>query len=173
MKRLRFRAVTLFLVVCMILGPLRLQAQQPEEKPSKADIINQARFDAEKDADMDANKFLWLGCGFVTLWMGMAAAYFIVPSPSAERLMGKSADYVFAYTTMYRSKRRSTQTTFATIGCAISGTIATIALLIALENDEVECCSGPDLSCGLSDEMDDCNATSENCSNTSENCSGD
>jgi hypothetical protein len=171
MKKFNFKSLTLFLVLCMILGPFRLQAQETETKPSKTEIINRARVDAERDAKVDANAFLWFGCGFITLWIGMGAAYFIVPSPSAERLMGKSADYVFAYTTMYRSKRRSTQTKFATLGCLVSGTVTTFIILFALSNDEIECCGGPEINClGNEENGENCVQTSAGCSNSSEGC---
>jgi len=79
-----------------------------------------ARMSAETDAKSDVSALLWMGAGFLFNILGVGAAYIIVPSPPASRLLGKSSEYVAIYTDSYQSAARNVQVKNALVGCAIS-----------------------------------------------------
>ena len=100
----------------------------------------QAAADAVADANRDVNKPLWFGTGcllfgliFVPLPSGysyfltpaaLTGTYFYRPSPPPSRFVGKSPDYVAAYTQTYTSKRGGIQARWATAGCVTGCLIA-------------------------------------------------
>lgn len=128
---------------------VEVEVEAKKTEPEKVSVIRTATRDAETDAERDVNKVLWLGCGLMTLYLAVGAAYFIVPSAKQERIVGKSFDYVWVYAKAYKSKLRSLQTRYALIGCFIAGVTATIFSLYILSTEgcDVGCCTGPDLSC--------------------------
>lgn len=102
---------------------------------------------AEADANRDVNKPLWFGTGcllsgltFLPLlgWyslllppVGLAGTYFYQPDPPFSRLMGKSPEYVDAYTQTYKSKRGNIQVRWASAGC-VSGCVVVGGVLFAV-----------------------------------------
>ena len=109
----------------------------------------EAKIAAERDAEADVSKPLWFGTGcllfgvsggcvdglglesplveviFPSLWAaGIAGSYFYRPDPPAERLLGKSPEYVAFYTDAYKAKRGQLHATWTTIGCASGGLVA-------------------------------------------------
>jgi hypothetical protein len=85
-----------------------------------ASEFDNARMAAERDAGSDVSMWLWLGAGCLFNLLGVGAAYVIVPSPPASRLLGKSNEYIAAYTDMYKESARGIQVKNALIGCGIS-----------------------------------------------------
>ena len=85
----------------------------------QASEMDNARMAAERDAKSDVNAMLWLGAGCLFGPIGIGAAYVIVPSPPASRLLGKSNEYVAGYTDMYEDAARSIQVNKAMIGCGL------------------------------------------------------
>lgn len=84
-------------------------------------IQQQAIADAEKDVSVDVNGSLWFlgGClGNITV---LVIASVFEPNPPASRLLGKSPEYIAAYTDTYRAKATNLQTTRALAGC-LTGT---------------------------------------------------
>jgi len=132
---------------------VEVEIETKETEPEKVSVVGAATMDAAADAERDVNKILWLGCGLITLYLGVGAAYFIVPSAKQERIVGKSFDYVWAYTKAYKSKSRSLQTRYALIGCFITGVAVTVFSLYkaSTEGCETDCCTGPDLGCDSPD----------------------
>jgi hypothetical protein len=166
--------ITIILIVAIFASPSHLFAQRIRQD-EQASTPEQAIIDAEQDAEIETPKVQWLGCGCIGVYLGVGAAYFMVPGPKEDRLIGKSSDYVYMYSQAYRNKRRSIQTRYATIGCAISTVIATVALIWAVNNEEIECCGepdiqcGPDISCGS---IEGCSDSEDGCS-SGNSCSGD
>ncbi|TES92058.1 MAG: hypothetical protein E3J87_06285 [Candidatus Cloacimonadota bacterium] len=136
---------------CITVIVLITSSQLPSQETKDTGIVARAVADAEADAEKDINRITWLGCGCIFTVYTLGAAYLIVPSPKQERLMGKSYDYVWAYTQAYKSRRRALQLRYALIGTGISSVIVITALVIVVskEGKDGECCTGPDLSCGL------------------------
>ena len=115
----------------------------------------EAKIAAERDAEADVSKPLWFGTGCLLLgvsggcvgvlalepplvevmlpsvWTaGIAGSYFYRPDPPADRLLGKSPEYVAFYTDAYKAKRGQLHATWTTIGCA-SGSLAVSAVALA------------------------------------------
>jgi hypothetical protein len=96
-----------------------------------------AKSDAEYDAEDDVNTMLWLAAGGIlgvvgNLPLGAVAiggAYLYQPVPRAERLLGKPAAYVSAYTDAYKSSSRNLRLSAAAKG-ALGG--ATVFCLLGM-----------------------------------------
>lgn len=95
-----------------------IDGSKPEARLS---LIKDAIANAETAAEAGANKTVWLGVGFFTSCIGVALASFIEPSPPRSYLIGKSPEYVVAFTRAYKKKAKGIQTRNAMIGCAASG----------------------------------------------------
>ena len=84
-------------------------------------IQQQAMADAEQDVSVDVNGSLWFlgGClGNITV---LVIASVFEPHPPASRLLGKSPEYIAAYTDTYRAKATNLQASRALAGC-LTGT---------------------------------------------------
>jgi hypothetical protein len=84
------------------------------------------RMAGEQAARANVNGTLWLAAGCVSIF-GIILAYLVEPSPPATALLGKSPEYVAAYTDAYKMTAKSIQTSKAWTGCIV-GTLAYIAL---------------------------------------------
>lgn len=109
MKRgLLFRVLIILMSGLSFSLPLQTIAQQD---PTFTD----AKTAAEYDAEDDVNTAIWLVAGGIlgvvgNLPLGAVAiggAYIYQPVPRAERLLGKSAEYVTIYTDAYKAKSRN------------------------------------------------------------------
>jgi hypothetical protein len=83
--------------------------------------IDQGRLDGERDARSEVNGTLWFMAGCCMSWTGVLFAYLYAPNPPATRLLGKSPEYVAAYTDAYRAAAKGTQTSNAWSGCVVFG----------------------------------------------------
>ncbi len=115
------KLVSLFLAFCIFIVPCLLNAQE----------VGQAVGQAQMDAVVDVNGCLWMGGGFLFALFAIGAAYVIVPSPRAARLLGKSPEYVAAYTNTYIQKARSIQVTNSVIGC-LGGVVLYVIVLTTI-----------------------------------------
>ncbi len=105
---LLFRVLVILMSILSFSFPLQAIAQQ------RTTVID-AKAAAEYDAEDDVNTAIWLAAGGVlgvvgNLPLGAVAiggAYVYQPMPPAERLLGKSAEYVTVYTDAYKAKSRS------------------------------------------------------------------
>lgn len=130
------KSITLFIIAAILIAPVHSIAQRAEI--SDNDELIQAKANAEADAERDANKPLWLagGCLFSVFTVGLA--YGIHPLPRTERLIGKSPDYVWAYTQVYKENRRDLQIRYSMIGCGISGVTFAIAMIVNFAKGDIE-----------------------------------
>lgn len=69
------------------------------------------------DAQNDINRNLWFGAGCLFGLLGVGASYVIEPNPDTYRFMGKSNDYIAAYTSCYRIEAKKIQQQKARHGC--------------------------------------------------------
>lgn len=107
-RGLLFRVLVVLMSGVSFGFPLQAIAQQ------RTTVID-AKAAAEYDAEDDVNTAIWLAAGGVlgvvgNLPLGAVAiggAYVYQPVPPAERLLGKSAEYVTVYTDAYKAKSRS------------------------------------------------------------------
>lgn len=118
MKRgLLFHTFVVLMLGLSLNVPLQCVAQQNS-------VALKAKADAEYDAEDDVNTALWLSAGGVlgvagTCLLGAVAvggAYLYQPVPPADRLLGKSAEYVNFYTDAYKARMRRLQLVAATKG---------------------------------------------------------
>ena len=107
-RRLLFRVLVILMSILSFSFPLQVVAQQDT-------TFVDAKTAAEYDAEDDVNTSVWLAAGGIlgvagNLPLGAIAiggAYVYQPAPSAERLLGKSAEYVTIYTDTYKAKSRN------------------------------------------------------------------
>ena len=120
MKRgLPFYILVVLMCVLSLNMPLQCLAQQNS-------VALDAKTDAEFDAENDVNTALWLAAGGILGTAGscllgsvaMGGAYVYQPVPPAERLLGKSVEYVNFYTEAYKARIRRLQLVAATKGAA-------------------------------------------------------
>ena len=111
------------------------EADAEQESAEQTDVVN-AEADAKQDANADVNKSLWIGLGgllagvtlihdyacLLSVW-GLTGTYFYRPTPPAERLIGKSPEYVNVYSEAYRSERAKLQTLWSATGCVGGGAV--------------------------------------------------
>ena len=104
---------------------------------------------AESDANKDVSKLSCFGAGCVLSALfflpspygyllpptGIIGSYSYRPSPPPSRLIGKSPEYIAAYTSAYELKRGEIQAQWTSVGC-LSGCVilGTIAVGIGIVN---------------------------------------
>lgn len=92
----------------------------PEEK--SLSVHSQAIADAQTEATADALRdSTWYGAGFFFGILGIGAAYIMTPPVPAERLLGKSPEYIVFYTNEYQKAIQKKHVEQASIGCLIQG----------------------------------------------------
>lgn len=94
-------------------------------------VMLEAKAAAEADAEAKTSKFAWFALGCVGGVFGLAAGYLHEPSPPAGALLGKSPEYVAAYSDTYAEKAKGIQKRNAMYGCVL-GTLASVALGVVL-----------------------------------------
>jgi len=123
------RFITILLAFVMLVSPVILNASQD---------ASSAIIAADKDVKTNTNGLLWLGAGCMFGLLGVGAAYIMEPSPKASSLLGKSPEYVAAYTDEYKLRGRTIQTRYAWAGTFIRITIYGVYfLLIATARENI------------------------------------
>ena len=121
------KVTAVFLVVVMLSAPLMAQQAQTEACAA-----------AERDATMDTNTTLWFFAGCCAGLTGLLVSYIYAPSPPAMRLLGKSPEYVAAYTDCYKAKAKKIQSNKALTGCLVSavGYVVYVVLVVAASSSD-------------------------------------
>ena len=96
---------------------------------AQIDDITAGRLAGSQEARANTNGTLWLAIGCIGGLVGVVVAYVVEPQPSATMLLGKSPEYVAAYTDAYRVTGKSVQTGKAWTGCII-GALISIGLAV-------------------------------------------
>jgi hypothetical protein len=93
---------------------------------SKDDYI-QGKMDAEQDY---RDQPVWILAGLAGTGLclligcaGILVAFVAAPSPPADRLLGKSTNYILGYTEAYKHKGKRANAKWATIGCTLAAVI--------------------------------------------------
>ena len=139
MKESTFHVLVLLMVVLIFSIPFVSFSQQNS-------VILEARVAAEQDAEADANKdvskllcfsagcvlsalfFLPSPYGYLLPPAGIIGSYSYRPGPPPSRLIGKSPEYISAYTTTYKSKRGNIQALWTSAGCFSGCVVITVGL---------------------------------------------
>ena len=99
-------------------------------------VMLEAKAAAEADAEAKTNKFAWFVIGCTSGLIGATYGYlFYEPSPPASALLGKSPEYVAAYTDAYAKKAKDIQGRNAMFGCVLTGLGYVAFLVVALAAD--------------------------------------
>ena len=130
-----FHVLVFSMAVLIFSMPFVTLAQQPS-------VQAEAIIAAEQDANKDVNKPFWFGTGcflsglsflptpfgYIVPPSGAVGTYFYRPAPPPARLIGKSPEYITAYTSTYQLKRGNIQARWTSVGCLsgclILGTVA-------------------------------------------------
>ena len=123
------RSLLFHVLIVLMLG-LSLNVPMPCFAQQNTVVLT-AKSDAEFDAEEDINTTMWLATGGILGVVGnlplgaiaIGGAYIYQPIPSAERLLGKPADYVSIYTDAYKARARRLQLEAAGKG-ALGGSAA-------------------------------------------------
>ena len=116
-RRVIFQFLVVLMVALSVEVPMRCFAQQDS-------VALKAKADAEYDAEADVNTVVWLSAGGILGVAGtcllsavaVGGAYVYQPVPPADRLLGKSVEYVNFYTDAYKARIRRLQLVAATKG---------------------------------------------------------
>ena len=126
-----FKVFSLLTALLIFSMPLLVSAQQ-------SPVVLEAQLAAERDAKADVNQLNWrlfglgmafIGGGCILGPVAVASAYVHLPTPPAGRFIGKSPEYILAYTEAYESKARRLQVESAVVGC-IGGSAAAASLTL-------------------------------------------
>ena len=131
------KPISLFLSVVMVIIPFILNAQETiSEKKAKAVV------QAEADAEGDVNTAKWFGAGCLFKVFRVGAAYLLAPSLNETRILGKSPEYVRAYTKAYKENAKSSTGKWVLVGlgviACVAGTILLISFIKAINEEAKE-----------------------------------
>lgn len=90
---------------------------------------NQGCADGERQAQSDINGTTWFAIGCLAGLIGYLIAM-QEPNPPATQLLGKSPEYVAAYTDCYRKEGKSIKTKNAMYGCLANVGLAIVYVII-------------------------------------------
>jgi hypothetical protein len=105
--------VALLLAVAVLIYPATVLANDTGGTAAEGTAAGRA------DGRADTNSVLWFGAGCLFPY-GILAAYALAPSPPPTRLLGRSSEYVAAYTAAYQASAKRARTCSAWIGTAVA-----------------------------------------------------
>lgn len=124
------KTFSLFLALTILVIPVLAQVDQTD--------FSKARMQAEIDAKRDANPVVYFIAGCAGSLLGLLIAQVLTPSPPQSALLGKSPEYVAAYTDVYIKKVKSIRTKYSLYGCGASVVLyGGLILIIAASTPEV------------------------------------
>ena len=113
-----FHTLVIFMALLMLVMPQIVIAQEASE-------IQQATEDARRDSRLNVSPFAWGAAGFVCGCFAPAYAFLSTPAVPVGALLGKSPEYVNAYTAVYQENAKRQRIQAAVIGCAVGGAVST------------------------------------------------
>lgn len=107
-----------FYITLIVLLILSTAAAHGVESTTEKQVRLQAVADAQRDAQLVVNKLTWNLTGCVGNIFGMGVALIYEPRIPADRLIGKSPEYVEYYANEFRRETKGIQVYHAATGCA-------------------------------------------------------
>ncbi|MBL8026147.1 MAG: hypothetical protein JNL74_07040 [Fibrobacteres bacterium] len=134
-----FRMVAIILTLVMVATPVLAQDLENSKYKesssssfgSSSDAGGDPVADAYSDAEAEIGGGTWFAIGCLLGWVGWLIAYVVEPTPPASRLIGKSSNYVIAYTSAFKEKGKSIQSVKARNGCIV-GTVVSVVLYVVM-----------------------------------------
>ena len=102
------------LIALMLFTPIISIGQQQSDAA-------QAIADAKRDGKNVNTSYIWFPAGCILGVVGILLAGIYTPTVPAEKLLGKSPEYVAYYTSTYQKIARDDQLMESTLGCVFSG----------------------------------------------------
>ena len=88
----------------------------------------QAVADAKRDIDVDN---VWFGYGLCCGIVAIGSAYLVTPTVPADKLIGKSPEYVLFYTKAYQDEMKKERAKAAAIGCGVGASLYVLLSMVA------------------------------------------
>ena len=105
-------------------------AQEEAEAAETTTGVSDACTAGQEDAKTFNSGVGFVAAGFLCGIFGFGSAAIYTPKPPAERVVGKSADYVVMYSSCYEKEAKNKNMKMACIGWAV-GAAVTLAILAA------------------------------------------
>ena len=121
----KIKFISIFVVLLIFNMPLLVSAQQVVSE------VEQARADAERDAEKYVSSLAWNAVGFGCGCFGLAYAYLATPTVPVGVLLGKTPTYVATYTQVYQENAKRRRMQSAAIGCVASSLVSTVTFLLS------------------------------------------
>ncbi|HGE70588.1 TPA: hypothetical protein ENX78_07120 [Candidatus Poribacteria bacterium] len=104
------------------------------------DDFTAGRIAGEQAGKSKTNGVAWMAIGCLGGLLGVIVAYIYEPSPPASLLLGKSPEYVAAFTDAYKNGAKSVQTKNAWTGCIVSTLlyVVYVVLVVAAAENSVD-----------------------------------
>lgn len=96
------------------------------------DDFTAGRIDGEQAGKRNVNGVAWMAIGCLGGLLGVIVAYIYEPSPPASLLLGKSPEYVAAYTDAYKAAAKSAQAKNAWTGCIVSTLLYVVYVVLVI-----------------------------------------
>jgi len=116
-----------FVVVAVAMSSMIFATPILAQQQANQDDIVAGRIAGENDAAANVNRMQWFAAGCLFGLLTVAAAYMADPKVPATQLLGKSSEYVIAYTEAYKATAMSAQRSSALKGCTV-GCIVNVSL---------------------------------------------
>lgn len=97
--------------------------------------IGLATADARRDAERNVSPLAWGSAGFVCSFFAPIYAYLAMPEVPVGALLGRSPEYVDAYTQVYHQNARRRRLQASVIGCAIGSVVSSITTYLFVQQN--------------------------------------
>lgn len=119
----------IFVITVFVLALSQIaSAQQVSE-------VEQATADARRDAELNVSPIAWGSAGFVCSFFAPIYAYLAMPEVPVGALLGRSPEYVDAYTQVYHQNARRRRLQASVIGCAIGSAVSSITTYLFVQQN--------------------------------------
>jgi hypothetical protein len=112
------------LSILLITLPALAQSTTQQEQQEKVNSDSeQGQKDGARDGAKSVNSLSWLAIGCGGLIVGIIASVILSVKPNKNSLIGKSLEYVKAYTDAFKDAAKDRQCSMAVAGCLISSVL--------------------------------------------------
>lgn len=119
----------IFVITVFVLALSQIaKAQQVSE-------VEQAAADARRDAELNVSPIAWGSAGFVCSFFAPIYAYLAMPEVPVGALLGRSPEYVDAYTQVYHQNARRRRIQASVIGCAVGSVVSSITTYLFVQQN--------------------------------------